>query len=166
MLAEKVKTMGATEDKPRWSVDGKTIHWKGQIFPMVTFYMIHATTLSLMEILDVAERKSREEKDNFFHHLIDKYLSLSRLLQSLPAVQAWSESFYASLAIQRYWWEEDARSRLEAKERLEKVRKVIYLDELFMRPRVHAREKPNGGRIVSSEERVLLEIIELAEMLR
>lgn len=125
------KTGMETVSKPIFNKEAQTVTWGGREFPFITFCSIHMAVKELLEFREIySRREGGENKPHIFQFLITKSLELTRHLSGI-STDAWSEAFHASLALQKYLWDEDEASGLEAKERLLMVRKILSLDELF-----------------------------------
>jgi len=116
---------------PVFNKESETVTWEGREYPFITFCSIHMAVKELLEFREIySRREGGENKPHIFQFLITKSLELTRHLSGI-STDAWSEAFHANLALQKYLWEEDEQSGLEAKERLFRVRKILSLDELF-----------------------------------
>lgn len=130
MPAEKIEVETYSE-APVINKEAETVTWRGREFPFITFCMIHMAIRELLEFREIySKREGGENKPHIFQFLITKSLELTRHLSGI-SVDAWSEAFYASLALQKYLWDEDEASGLEAKERLLRVRRHLLLDQIF-----------------------------------
>ncbi len=136
--------MNSLDTIPIFKKETETVCWGDQEFPFITFCLIHMGVRDILEFLEIYVRKREKEKrEHILAFLLKKFSCLIGYLKGIR-FEAWSEAFYASLAMQRYLWEEDEMSMQETKERLTKIRTLLYLDELF-------KKQENGPEGVESK---------------
>ena len=146
----KERDMDMTAQIPIWDRESDTVSWEGKSMPAMTFWQAHHLIKIIREHMEVYSIKGRdEERELLADFLVRKSEELTDLAATL-ATQAFCEAAGVSMLLERYLYEDhDPDLRLNIKNRLIRIRRILFLDELlgqlyehqeYLRGRVEIRE--------------------------
>ena len=127
MLAEMKEPQGAI---PYLDKASGNVHWEDRVFPFTTFYFINETTTLLLNILERNPRKLPMPKETVSSLLLSQNDFLGQSLSGM-SVDILTHWVYASMSIKCYVLSQEVEERLNARERLLKIREILHLDDLF-----------------------------------
>jgi len=133
MLAEKER-LATSEETPVWDRENDRVVWRGISYPWLVFYLIHVTTKNLIALLwnDRRNKWDPKEKIRFGTFSLERFYKLVWALHGISD-EAFFEAFDACLAFDRFLENGEESERQRVIHRLENIRRLLHLDELFER---------------------------------